>query len=98
MKPESESNVVNYKYNSQCDSLYYQYVQSPLCDEIVKKFPMWLPPNVITLLGFAFVVLPHLILIALYGNKMDGPIDGWVCVMVGISYFIYITLDNCDGK
>ena len=69
-----------------------------MCDEIVKKFPMWLAPNIITLIGFSFNVLPHFIMIALYGNKMEGHVDGWVCVMLGVAYFIYTTLDNCDGK
>ena len=69
-----------------------------MCDKIVERLPLWLPPNVITLLSFAFNILPHILIIALYGNEMEGPIDRWVCVMIGISYFLYSTLDNCDGK
>ena len=69
-----------------------------MCDEIVERLPMWLAPNIITLLSFAFNVLPHLLIIALYDNNMEGPIDSWVAVMLGISYFLYSTLDNCDGK
>ena len=69
-----------------------------MCDAIVKKFPMWLPPNVITLMGFSFNVFPHLLMIAIYGNHMEGYVDSWVCVMLGISYFMFTTLDNCDGK
>ena len=59
---------------------------------------MWLAPNLITLVGFSFNVIPHLLMIALYGNRMDGYIDSWVCVMIGVAYFIYTTLDNSDGK
>lgn len=98
IKPEHEQNVHNHKHNSQCDSLYYAYVQSPLCDWIVEKLPMWLAPNLITLAGFAFNIIPHLIIIGLYGNDMEGPCPSWVSFMLGISYFIYTTLDNCDGK
>ena len=69
-----------------------------MCDWIVERLPMWLAPNIITLASFAFNIVPYLIMIAIYGNDMDGPIDNWVSVMLGISYFIYTTLDNCDGK
>ena len=69
-----------------------------ISDWLVDKLPMWMPPNVLTLLSFSFNVIPHLIIIAIYGNEMRGPIDSWVSVMCGISYFIYTTLDNMDGK
>ena len=37
-------------------------------------------------------------MIALYGNETEGPIDGWFCVLVGIAFFFYNVMDNCDGK
>ena len=55
-------------------------------------------PNLITLLGFVFVLLPHALMVALYGNDLEGPIDGWFCVFMGLCGFCYNTLDNCDGK
>ena len=69
-----------------------------MCDAIVERLPMWLAPNLITLLGFAINMTPHVLIIALYDNEMEGPIDRWVAVMIGICYFVYSTLDNCDGK
>ena len=59
---------------------------------------MWLAPNILTLISFSFNVIPHILIILLYDNEMEGPIDCWVGVMLGISYFMYSTLDNCDGK
>ena len=59
---------------------------------------MWLAPNILTLISFSFNVIPHILIILLYDNEMEGPIDRWVGVMLGISYFMYSTLDNCDGK
>ena len=52
----------------------------------------------LTLMSFSFNVIPHLIIIAVYGNEMEGPIDRWASIMCGIAYFIYTTLDNMDGK
>ena len=69
-----------------------------MCDWLVSKLPMWLAPNMITLISFAWNVIPHFIMIYVYGNKLEGPVGDWACVMLGISYFMYTTLDNCDGK
>ena len=69
-----------------------------MCDRIVKQLPMWLAPNVITLVGFLFNFVPYLLILYLYGHELEGPCPGWVCVMVGLAYFIAHTLDNCDGK
>ena len=43
-----------YQYKSSDSSISYKYCMSPLCDYIVKFFPMWLAPNVITVTGFFF--------------------------------------------
>ena len=34
----------------------------------------------------------------LYGDSTEGPVDSWFCYLVGVSYFVYSTLDNVDGK
>lgn len=60
--------------------------------------PTWLAPNLITLAGFAFILLPHLVSVIAYGNETEGPVDGWFCVLTGVSFFVYNTLDNIDGK
>mgnify|MGYP000206329967 CR=1 FL=1 len=65
---------------------------------MVTKFPVWLPPNVITLVGFACNMVSLALMFALYGSSTEGPVDGWFCVFVAVMYFIATTLDNCDGK
>jgi len=98
VKPELEDNVRNYKYKGSCDSLYYIYIQSPLCDWLVDKLPLWLAPNLITLIGFGFNLATYILMVYLYGFTTEGPIDGWFVVWSGLSYMIYTTLDNMDGK
>ena len=98
IKPECEHNIITYKYNGQCDSLYYAYIQSPMCDAIVEKLPTWLAPNLITMASFSCIIIPHLIMVALYGNATEGPLPSWFCVFLGMCFFGYNTLDNCDGK
>jgi ethanolaminephosphotransferase len=90
--------VRSHRYKGSCDSLYYKYIQSPLCDWIVSKLPMWLAPNLITLIGFSFNIGQYLLMLCLYGNSTSGPIDSWYIVCCAVTYTIYSTFDNCDGK
>lgn len=98
MKPELEQNVLSYKYKGSSDSLYYKFFQSPLCDYLVTLLPMWLAPNVITLVGFMFNFVVLILMFALYGSTTEGPIDNWFCVVAAVAFFIATTLDNMDGK
>lgn len=98
IKPEHESNVTSHKYVSSVASIYYKLVQSPLCDWIVTKLPRSLAPNVITFTGFMCNVTCMLIGYYYYGDSTEGPVDDWFSLLLCISYFIYATLDNCDGK
>jgi phosphatidylglycerophosphate synthase len=59
---------------------------------------MFYRPNVITLVGFMFNLVPHIILAVCYGTSMEGSVPSWVAYLMGICYFCYIILDNCDGK
>jgi ethanolaminephosphotransferase len=34
----------------------------------------------------------------LYGCSTEGLVDNWYCYLLGVSYFVYSTLDNLDGK
>ena len=98
IKPEYEHNILSWKYKGQTDSLWYAHVQSPMCDFLTEQLPTWLAPNLITLASFSFIVFPHLLMVALYGNETDGPLPSWFCVFLGICFFMYNTLDNIDGK
>lgn len=90
--------MIDFKYKGSCDSLYYKFVQSPLCDWIADRLPMWLAPNLITLSGFACTLSCKLLMLYLYGFSTEGPVDSWFCYLLGISYFVYSTIDNVDGK
>ena len=65
---------------------------------LIKFVPRTVAPNVITLIGFMFNVIPHVLCMALYGTSLDAPVDDWFCYLLGVSYFIYVTFDNMDGK
>lgn len=43
-------------------------------------------------------LIPHILLVALYGGDLEGYIPGWMYVTMGVCYSTYMYLDNCDGK
>lgn len=49
-------------------------------------------------MGFSCTVFCWLLMFYLYGFTTEGPVDSWFCYLVGVSYFVYSTLDNLDGK
>jgi ethanolaminephosphotransferase len=99
VKPPLAKNVLNHRHNATVDSMFYDYVISPLCDWIVETFlPKWLAPNVITLIGWMFNFTPLLVMVLLFGPETEGPLPTWFGIYLGISYFVYNLFDNCDGK
>ena len=73
-------------------------MQSPLCDWIVSKLPPTLAPNTITIFGFCWNLSCLFLTFYLYGNSTEGSFAPWLAIYCGVSYFIYTTADNCDGK
>lgn len=52
----------------------------------------------ITLAAFLCNMIPHLLIIVLYGKDFFGEVPQWFSAMLGVLYFCYIVLDNVDGK
>ena len=78
--------------------MYYNYVQSPVCDYLVQFLPVTLAPNVITVVGVSCVAFSIVLMHCLYGFAFEGALDSWFCYVAGILYFSNTVLDNMDGK
>jgi ethanolaminephosphotransferase len=63
----------------------------------VELLPLWLAPNLVTLLGF-FFILGNVALMVWYVPDMVGPAPGWVYISFAVGVWMYSTLDNVDGK
>jgi len=90
--------LINYKYKGGDNSIFYRLVLNPFCNFIVKYFPKWLAPNVITVSGFFLNLLNLIITIYYTGWKGGDYIPPWACITCAISYTTYIVLDYTDGK
>jgi ethanolaminephosphotransferase len=98
VKPGCEKNILTHKYSAQNDSIYYYYMQGPMCDVIVSYLPWTLAPNVITVTGEICVIVAACLMGTLYGWDLEGEVPSWLCYLAGFLYFMNQTLDNCDGK
>ncbi|KAI9085721.1 hypothetical protein K1719_032327 [Acacia pycnantha] len=86
-----------YKYSGVDHSYVAKYVLQPFWTRFVKIFPLWMPPNMITLIGFMFLILSAL-LGYIYSPHLDSPPPKWVHLAHGLLLFLYQTFDAVDGK
>lgn len=97
--PEENFKAINeFRYAGEDRSYLYVYFFSPGAEKFASICPKTLPPNVITLAGFFCNLLAHVVLIYYQGMTFEGDLPTWVPILVGICHFIYIFLDNVDGK
>ncbi|XP_017849266.2 ethanolaminephosphotransferase 1 isoform X1 [Drosophila busckii] len=95
----------NYKYSAIDTSPLSQYVMHPFWNWLVKFFPRWFAPNLMTFLGFLFGAM-NLVLLSYYdwnfeassGEAHTTPIPSWVWFCAAINVFVAYTLDGIDGK
>ncbi|XP_039054684.1 choline/ethanolaminephosphotransferase 1-like [Hibiscus syriacus] len=86
-----------YKYSGVDHSYLAKYVLQPFWNRFVTFFPLWMPPNMITLTGFMFLVISAL-LGFVYSPRLDTPPPRWVHLAHGLLLFLYQTFDAVDGK
>lgn len=86
-----------YKYSGVDHSYVAKYVLQPFWSRCVNFFPLWMPPNMITLMGFMFL-LTSALLGYIYSPHLDSPPPRWVHFAHGLLLFLYQTFDAVDGK
>ncbi|KAH7833412.1 hypothetical protein Vadar_006127 [Vaccinium darrowii] len=91
------SALQRYKYSGVDHSYVAKYVLQPFWSRFVNIFPLWMPPNMITLTGFIFLVISAL-LSYIYSPQLDTPPPRWVNFAHGLLLFLYQTFDAVDGK
>uniref|UniRef100_A0A5B7AA66 Putative choline/ethanolaminephosphotransferase 1 n=1 Tax=Davidia involucrata TaxID=16924 RepID=A0A5B7AA66_DAVIN len=86
-----------YKYSGVDHSYLAKYVLQPFWSRSVNFFPLWMPPNMITLIGFIFLATSAL-LGYIYSPRLDSAPPRWVHLAHGLLLFLYQTFDAIDGK
>ena len=91
-------NLKQYKYSGVDHSLLSRYVLKPFYTHVVIKcFPMWMAPNLITLSGFSFVII-NLLTLLWYNPTLDQDCPPWVYASWAVGLFLYQTFDAVDGS
>mmetsp|Transcript_5724 Transcript_5724/g.12465 ORF Transcript_5724/g.12465 Transcript_5724/m.12465 type:complete len:511 (-) Transcript_5724:162-1694(-) len=109
LTPNAAKNLPHYQYHGADLSLLYKYLLSPLAAWCVDNLtPAWLAPNVITLIGLAWMLVSYCIIWywcpGMYEANTDldlastYAVPGAIFLFNGCAMLIYQTLDNMDGK
>ncbi|KAF2485378.1 hypothetical protein BDY17DRAFT_322225 [Neohortaea acidophila] len=86
-----------YKYSSVDKSPISYYILRHYWNACVEFLPLWLHPNMVTLLGFLFI-LANVGLMEIKDPDLLGPKETWVYYSYAFGVWAYSTLDNIDGK
>ncbi|KAL6944366.1 hypothetical protein ACO0RG_001102 [Hanseniaspora osmophila] len=89
-------NLKKYKYSSEDRSLISKNILKPFWGQFVKIFPLWMAPNVITLLGFGFIVVNFLTCLY-FDPTLTKEHPRWAYFSYAFGLFMYQTFDACDG-
>ncbi|RLN65069.1 hypothetical protein BBP00_00003079 [Phytophthora kernoviae] len=94
---EGSEKLRTYEYHGADNSLVYKHVLTPMNNFLVELLPLWLAPNLITLIGLILVGGSHTMFV-FYCPFLDGDAPWWAMVVAAAALFAYQTLDNLDGK
>jgi ethanolaminephosphotransferase len=94
---EALDNLKYYKYGSVDLSPLSYYILQPYWSWCVQFFPLWMAPNLITLIGLGFVVA-NAFLAAYLVPDLESQTYTWVYYSFAAGIWLYSTFDNVDGK
>ncbi|XP_011331572.1 cholinephosphotransferase 1 isoform X7 [Ooceraea biroi] len=96
LSPGQLKRLSEHKYSCTTNSLLDALLQ-PWWDWLVSKVPLWLAPNLITVLGLIVNVITTLILVY-YSPDAKAEAPRWACFLCALGLFVYQSLDAIDGK
>eukprot|EP00761_Pharyngomonas_kirbyi_P010239 gb/GECH01010258.1/.p1 GENE.gb/GECH01010258.1/~~gb/GECH01010258.1/.p1 ORF type:complete len:405 (+),score=42.80 gb/GECH01010258.1/:1-1215(+) len=91
--------LLNYSYSGSDSSVLSALLQ-PYWRYCVQLLPLWMAPNLVTLIGF-LVMFSSFLLVLFYINAdslENTTVPSWVFIWAAVSVFFYQTMDAIDGK
>lgn len=99
VRQEKLPGLKKYKYSGVDHSLLSRYILKPFYTHfVIKCFPMWMAPNLITLTGFGFVVVNILTMLWYTPTLESITCPPWVYLSWSVGLFLYQTFDAVDGS
>eukprot|EP00871_Galdieria_phlegrea_P004394 jgi/Galph1/4956/GphlegSOOS_G3637.1 len=78
-------------------SILYRWILSKFYDSIVHLLPLWMAPNLVTFIGLLCAVTSHGIVLY-FCPELDDDASRVVYLLAFVGLFIYMVLDNLDGR
>ncbi|KAI8338663.1 CDP-alcohol phosphatidyltransferase-domain-containing protein [Chlamydoabsidia padenii] len=94
---EHLENLRLYKYRAVDKSLISNKILKHYWNWMVNFFPLWMAPNLITLLGLGFMVV-NVVFIVVYIPDLGTDAPSWLYFSFAAGLWLYSTFDNVDGK
>ena len=89
--------IWSYRYSAVDRSPIARYILTPYWKYITTLMPMWLAPNLITLLGLICILI-NVITVMVLVPDFIGPGPTWMYWSFVLGLWLYSTFDNVDGK
>ncbi|XP_031569116.1 choline/ethanolaminephosphotransferase 1-like [Actinia tenebrosa] len=96
MNDEQLKRLSQHKYSSQCSTVLDPFFQI-YWRWLVEQIPLWVAPNLLTVLGLIANVITSFILMY-YCPQAKGTAPCWAFLTCAVGLFIYQSLDAIDGK
>eukprot|EP01090_Pellita_catalonica_P019291 TRINITY_DN6498_c0_g1_i2.p1 TRINITY_DN6498_c0_g1~~TRINITY_DN6498_c0_g1_i2.p1 ORF type:complete len:325 (+),score=16.71 TRINITY_DN6498_c0_g1_i2:58-1032(+) len=87
-----------YQYVGTDKSLLAYYVGQPWWRFCVEYLPLWMAPNLVTMIGFMFNISAFLLQAYYCPTITADNMPSWAFYIVALFQFIYQTMDAIDGK
>jgi len=97
ISPQGLKNLRTYKYHGQDNSLVANHIMQPFWRKAVNFLPIWMAPNMVTLLGFLCIIMSYLWTV-FYHSPHNESHSAIVYVANAVVMFLYQTMDALDGK
>lgn len=96
-EPERAAGLRSYRYKGVDKSPISKYILTPYWNWAVTFLPMWMAPNLVTLLGFMFMIAAYFVVVAVVPD-LKSEIHPAFYFGFAACFWIYSTMDNIDGK
>ena len=93
---EGLNQLKNYKYKPGKYTII-DGLLNPYWEWFVKLLPEWLAPNLVTFIGWIFVIISYVNILR-YDYTFQQTIPNWCFLLAAACTWIYSTLDAVDGK
>ncbi|PAV59255.1 hypothetical protein WR25_09898 [Diploscapter pachys] len=95
--PEEMKRLGEHKYSCVDNSFLDELIMKRWWEYAVTWCPMWMAPNLITLIGL-IINLATILILSAFSYTATEPAPSWAYLQAAFGLFLYQTLDAIDGK